>query len=257
MPTKKLRKPASTADKPVKALAKKPKPRIEKDEHGTLSDDAQSVGIKFTDWIVPNTFVRVDAKKQLVTNNPICTVMPDGLHVSWGNCGRCCMRVTICECNGGVLHPPSIEWFYVHALLNEAGIDVTTTGGLIDSRDHRILSRGIYWYAHKRPGSGGMWLPSTVSRPAKPLTKGTTFPSNGRKPLSKGKTLRKPSQAGRTAHKAAQTNAEPVEVDFGKLDKAAEQDRKSQIEAAMQRLEKSSGEKPKRLAKPKRLRKGK
>lgn len=256
-------KKKSKQTKPLKAMGKKPTPRKERvDDKHTLIDDASLVGIKFANWIVPNTYVRVDSKNELVTDNPVCTVLPNGLHVSWGNCGRCAQRVTQCKCSG-VLHPQSIEWFYVNQLLADENIDIANGRGLIDSQHPQIRSRGLYWYASKRPGVGGGvgWLDgSTANRPAKPLSKRATFPSNASKPSNRARTLQRPSKAVKQASKAVQrtsTHDHGAAVDFKALDKAAEQDRKTVVEDAMKRLAKqTSGGKPKKgLSKTKPLRK--
>lgn len=216
-------KSATDANKPKKALVQKPPPepkilsgpmpvvpkgwkwkgKREKFQTGNyLLVEHKDMPEGFTRLhknCVPDSYFRVDPKTNVVdcmmTMLPVTKGMTQ-VRVSWAECNVCQNYFLRCICKAGLLHPRSVEWVYIRALMRQDDHPLAKEG-IIDSTCMAVTERGMHWYKGKESKDAGpFYVPDrTVRATGTPQTAGK--PSD--RPRNVRKTLRRANRSVQTA----------------------------------------------------------
>lgn len=215
----KLTKRLKNADtgKTLKKLEKKPTKKLGKKAEKWVGANYKLVGLEVTGeghpkvsrYVPPGTMRKIN--NDGARSSVFMTIMPGGLRVAWDTCGACMEWTGNCRCNAGVSAPRSIEYIYDQTVALQAGEE---------------------WTPHHpryRVGSiQAMRSNSKTGRLAMGTTSGNT--SEGKKLLTKGKTLTKP----------VKPMAEEA-LDTAKLHKAAKKMADSSTKSLNKKLRKLEG----------------
>lgn len=213
-----VKQPAAPKTGPVATIPTKFKFKGNKDKAKSMSgkgykhvapDDMPDTFPRPHRLIAPNTFWRVDPAKP----EAICavTILLDGVHVAWAECGVCINTLSRCVCKNGWLHNRGVEWLYIRARMRVEGSALGSEPN-IDSTNWEVTSRGLYWYQGRNVSAVPTKIASRET-PRRVVTAPQPSPAPGPR-----QTPAKPQ----TGQKRALSKADTAPLDLQKINKAAE-----------------------------------
>lgn len=150
---------------------------------------------------VPDSYFRVDPKTNVV--DCMMTMLPQTkgmtqVRVSWAECVGCQNYFLRCICKPGLIHPRSVEWVYIRALMRQDD-HPDAKDSIIDSTGMAVTERAVHWYKGKESkDQGSFYLPDRPVRTvgATPTRRTLAKPSD--RPGSVRKTLRRANKSVRS-----------------------------------------------------------
>ena len=144
---------------------------------------------KASDRMIENTFFKVSNSTGEVVH--MVTVMPDGLRVAWGECGKCKDRITRCQCRNGFYHSAGIA--FIRACYDHP-----------DRQPNSFVDYSAYYDPWNRKAGGVYDRQEIVWNRSPAIAKTVSKPSEGPSRASKGAPRRvvkrsKPVDGGLTA----------------------------------------------------------